>query len=80
MRTHEQAHQLVLRALAEIAPDADLGAITDDSDLRDELELDSLDFMAFVERLTASSGARVGEDDYDAFRTVAGGVRFLTAT
>lgn len=78
MKTHD-AHDLLLRTLSEIAPDANLASVTDDTDLRDELELDSIDFLAFVERLTVRSGARIDEDDYDAFRTIAGGVRFLTA-
>lgn len=78
MRPHD-AQQLVLRTLAEIAPDADLTSVADDTDLRDEYELDSLDFLSFIERLTAGSGTRIDEDDYDEFRTLAGSVRFLTA-
>lgn len=73
------AEQLVLRTLAQIAPDADLTLVADDTDLREEFELDSLDFLTFVERLTAGSGQRIDEDDYGELRTLAGSVRFLTA-
>ena len=47
--------------------------------LRDELELDSLDFLSFVELLTTGSGRRIDEDDYPRLRTMADCVTFLSS-
>ncbi|GAA1636234.1 hypothetical protein GCM10009733_036750 [Nonomuraea maheshkhaliensis] len=75
----QQARELVERALAQVAPDADLAALPPDADFRDLLELDSLDFLSFVETLSDISAYRIEEDDYAAFSSVAGGARFLAA-
>lgn len=77
--TPQQARELVERALVQVAPDADLTALASDADFRDILELDSLDFLSFVEALSDISGYRIEEDDYPAFSSVAGGARFLAA-
>ena len=43
--TPPQARELVRTSLLRIVPDADLEAVGDAGDLRDALELDSLDFL-----------------------------------
>ena len=73
----QQATDLVTTSLLAIVPDADLGALTEDADLRDAFELDSLDFLSFVEQLARRSGQRIDEDDYDQLRTLGSCVRYL---
>jgi hypothetical protein len=46
--TPDQARHALEEALAQIAPDADLSSLEPDADLRDGLELDSLDFSRLV--------------------------------
>ncbi|MFF5211110.1 acyl carrier protein [Streptosporangium sp. NPDC000396] len=75
--TPQQARELIKSALSQVAPDADLAALPPDADFRDILELDSLDFLKYVEILSGASGYRIEEDDYPAFTTVAGGASFL---
>ena len=75
--TPEQAHQMITDILREIAPDADPGTIGADADIRDALELDSLDFLNFVEELSQRSGRRIDEDDYPQLATLASGAKFL---
>ncbi|MBP2705083.1 hypothetical protein JOL79_14805 [Microbispora sp. RL4-1S] len=77
--TPQRARELVEAALTRVAPDADLAALAPDADIREALELDSLDFLTYVETLSESSGCRIEEDDYPAFTTVAGGADFLVA-
>ena len=74
-----QARELITDALSQVAPDADLGTLSPDADFREALELDSLDFLSFVETLSDSSGCRIDEDDYPRFSTVAAGADFLSA-
>jgi acyl carrier protein len=71
------ARTAVTAALLRIVPDADLEAIGDDGALRSELELDSLDFLSFVEQLSATTGRRIDEDDYPALRTMRSSIAFL---
>ena len=54
--TTEQARQTIKDMLGEVAPDADPDTLAADADLRDSLELDSLDFLNFVEELSKRSG------------------------
>ncbi|GAA3248154.1 acyl carrier protein [Nonomuraea helvata] len=75
----QQARALIEQALAEVAPEADLTALPPDADFRDLLELDSLDFLSFVETLSDASGFRIEEDDYPALTTVTGAADFLAA-
>jgi len=66
-------------ALRSVVPDADPDALDPGEPLRDALELDSLDFLAFVEDLSARTGVAIDDDDYPQLQTVAGCVRFLEA-
>ncbi|HSK58059.1 MAG TPA: acyl carrier protein [Actinomycetospora sp.] len=74
------ARALVRDGLAHVAPGPDLEALDDTADFRDALELDSLDFLAFVEHLSRVAGLRIDEEDYPRLRTVASAAAFLTTT
>lgn len=73
----EEADRLVRTALHEVAPEADVQNLPAGADLRDELSLDSLDFLQLVERLSAGSGIRIDEDDYPRLSTLGDAVAFL---
>jgi acyl carrier protein len=70
---------VVLRALSRIAPEADLGQLDESDDIREQLDLDSVDFLNFVVALHVELGIEVPEADYGRLRTVEGCVRYLTA-
>ncbi len=76
--TVDDARAMVARAIRQIVPDADVAALSDDADLRRTLELDSLDFLSFVELLVVDSGVRIDEDDYPELTTMAGCAGFLS--
>jgi hypothetical protein len=71
---------MILAAIADVAPQtADrLGDLDHDVDLWAELQLDSMDHLAVVERLSAQSGKRIEERDYPRLTTVDALRRFLT--
>lgn len=73
----EQATALVEDVLTGIVPDADFGVIGPDTDFRQALDMDSLDFLSFVEELSARSGCRLDEDDYPALTTLGGSADLL---
>jgi acyl carrier protein len=71
------ARNAVVSAILRIVPDADLDELGDDVAFRSELELDSLDFLSFVEDLSTSTGRRIDESDYERLTTVRSCVEFL---
>lgn len=76
--TDTEARAMVQRAVRRIVPDADVESVSDDADLRRTFELDSLDFLSFVELLVADSGVRIDEDDYPELVTTASCADFLS--
>ncbi len=62
--TKEDIKQIVLDIIAEIAPDEDLSNVKPDVRLRDQLELDSMDFLDIVMELRKKHGIEVPEADY----------------
>jgi acyl carrier protein len=75
--TPDEAEHVIEEALAQVAPDADVAGLAPDAELRDELELDSLDFLRFVELLSERTGKRIEEDDYPHLATLASAIKFL---
>ncbi len=63
---------VVIRCLREIAPDADASAVPPDADLREALDLDSMDFLRFVQALHRALGVVIPESEYRAASTLAG--------
>ena len=76
--TPAEAETAIKEALGQVTPNADTGSLPADADLRDTLELDSLDFLRFVEILSERTGERIDEDDYPQLVTKASTVKFLT--
>jgi acyl carrier protein len=75
--TTEDTRELVAVAVRRIVPDADLSDLAPDADLRQTYELDSLDFLGFVELLSERSGVRIEEEDYPALRSLESITAFL---
>ena len=62
--TNDQIKHAVLQIIAVIAPDEDLSHVKSDVALRDQLELDSMDFLDIVMELRKRYGVEVPEGDY----------------
>ena len=75
--TAEDTREMVGAAVRRIVPDADIDSLAPDADLRQTYELDSLDFLSFVELLSKSSGVRIDEEDYPELRTLTTVTTFL---
>ena len=76
--TEAEIRKLAAEVLGDIAPEADLGDLTDDEDLREALDLDSMDFLNFVIGLHKSSGMDIPEADYPKLFTMKGVVSYLS--
>lgn len=62
--TKAEIRQAVLEILSDIALDQDLGELKDDVSFREQLELDSMDFLDIVMELRKKYRVQVPEDDY----------------
>jgi acyl carrier protein len=70
--------KLVRGCVREVAPEADLGSLPPDADLRETLSLDSLDFLQLVELLSERTGRRIDEEDYPRLESLTSTVAFLS--
>jgi acyl carrier protein len=61
----------ILDALAEVAPEAEEIEIDARQDLREQLELDSMDFLNFMIAIERSLGVTIPESDYPQVGTLA---------
>lgn len=62
--TKDDCKKLVIDIISDIAPDEDLSNIKSDIRLRDQLQLDSMDFLDIVMELRKRHGIEVPEADY----------------
>jgi acyl carrier protein len=68
--TRDEIKAAVLATLAEIAPEVDPAAVLPDVDLRDQLDIDSMDFLNFVIALHERLGVDIPERDYPKLETL----------
>lgn len=76
--TPDDIRQTVLRLLGEIAPEADLSALKPGVSFRDQLDIDSMDFLNFVIMIHKTFGVEIPEADYPKYGTLNGCVEQLS--
>jgi len=74
----EKIRQAILDILARIQPDEDLSNLVDDIPFRDQLEMDSMDFLDIVMELRKQYRVQIPEEDYEHLVTMAGTIEYLT--
>ncbi|MCU0876729.1 MAG: phosphopantetheine-binding protein [Pirellulaceae bacterium] len=74
-----QIRETVLHVLGAIAPEADLSQLNPEARLRDQLDIDSMDFLNFVIGLHDELHVDIPEKDYGQLATLAGCVQYLIA-
>ena len=73
-----QVRAAVAEVLSGIAPEADLARVGDGEDLREALDLDSMDFLNFLIGLGRKTGRSIPQADAPRLFTLAGIVAYLT--
>jgi acyl carrier protein len=76
--TPDQIRTTVLQLLGEIAPEADLTALRPGISFRDQLDIDSMDFLNFVIMIHKTFGVEIPEADYPKYATLNGCVEQLS--
>lgn len=77
--TREEIRQNLVQALISVAPEIDPTAIRPDVPLRDQVDLDSMDFLRFVVELHKTVGVDVPEADYQRLDSLSHGVDYLAS-
>lgn len=76
--TPEEVKRAVLRALGAIPPEADLTALKPDVAFRDQLDMDSMDFLNFVIALHEALRVDIPETDYPKLAILRGCIEDLS--
>ena len=77
--TAEDIKKVILDALTRIAPEVDPASIESGASFRDQLDLDSMDFLNFVLALHHRLGVDIPEADYPRLYTLDGAVAYLAS-
>jgi acyl carrier protein len=75
--TSAEIRDEILDILSDIAPDEDLSGLDDGKSFREQLELDSMDFLDIVMELRKQYRVQIPEEDYHHLTTMAGAVTYL---
>lgn len=75
--TEGEARSLIADLIGGIAPEADFATLAGDADMREALDLDSMDFMNFAVALHERTGIDIPEGDYPRLHTLDGAIAYL---
>ena len=73
----DQIRQVILNILVRIAPDNDLTNLKDEIPFREQMELDSMDFLDIVMEIRKRYRVQIPEEDYSFLNTMASTVSYL---
>ena len=65
-----ELREKILACLTEIAPEVDAATIQPNSDLREQIDIDSMDFLNFIIAVHEATGVDIPEVDYPKLTTI----------
>jgi acyl carrier protein len=77
--TRDELRTVVLTVLTDIAPEVDGASLAESASLRDQVDLDSMDWLRFFAQLETKLGVTVSEADARRLHTLADVVAHLEA-
>jgi len=77
--TSDEIRGKVVEILAQVVPELDPRELRADAALRDQLDIDSMDFLNFAIGLHKAFGVEIPEADYRQLATLDGCVAYLAA-
>jgi len=75
--TSEDIKNLILEIIKDIDDEADFSSLDPDQPLRDQLDLDSMDFLDIVMELRKRHKLQIPEEDYPHLATLTSCVKYL---
>lgn len=71
--------KVVQEELSNIAPEVDFAAVNPAADLREAIDIDSMDFLNFITAIHHRLGVEIPELDYPKLVTLDGAVAYIEA-
>ena len=75
--TVDEIRSTALELLSEIAPELDTATLAGDVPLRDQVDLDSMDFLNYLISIHTALAVEIPEGDYDRLATLDGLVSYV---
>lgn len=75
--TPDEIRKLAIDTLSDIAPETDPSTLRGGEDIREALDIDSMDFLNFVTALHKKTGVSIPEEDYPRLFTLDGVANYL---
>ncbi|GAA0295132.1 hypothetical protein GCM10009087_01110 [Sphingomonas oligophenolica] len=77
--TRDELRAIIVEEIGNIAPEADASGVADDQDLREALDLDSMDIFNLVVALSQRLGIDIPDAEAGRLVTLGGGADYLAA-
>jgi len=77
--TDSDIQKVVQEELNNIAPEADLASVDPAADLREAIDIDSMDFLNFITAIHKRLGIDIPEIDYPKLVTLKGAITYIAA-
>ncbi|MEE4252908.1 MAG: phosphopantetheine-binding protein [Desulfuromusa sp.] len=77
--TETKIRETIIRGLSLIAPEADFEELLPTENIREELDIDSFDFLNFLIGLNEELGVDIPEDDYEKLVSLDDLIKYLSA-
>lgn len=75
--TPEAIREVLIQELGAIAPEIDAGTVDPDADLREEMDIDSMDFLNLINALHERLQVDIPEADYAKLESITKAVAYL---
>ena len=75
--TPAEIREEIIDILEDISPDEDLDSLNDETPFRDQLELDSMDFLDIVMELRKRHRVQIPEEDYQELASMDSTCKYL---
>jgi acyl carrier protein len=75
--TREELRAVIVEEIGNIAPEADAAGVAEDADLREALDLDSMDIFNLVVALSKRFGVEIPDADAGRLVTLRGAIDYL---
>lgn len=75
--TDDQLRMKILGALRDSVPGAEVEGLVETEDFRDQIDMDSMDFLNFALSIKKALGVDVPESDYRKIATLQGAIAYL---
>ena len=75
--TRDEIKDLILEIIEDIDEDAEFDDLDADAPLRDQLDLDSMDYLTWMLGINKETGIEIPERDYPKLMTLNGAVEYL---